>query len=102
LADTYRHRSTPWQREFHELPPGFTVNPTSEGFLVVGPCPGCGGRIRKDWVYGSGDGYKGTRDQPKPIPGPRVVRCICGNAHDDRPSTEQFEGCGAYWTVWLP
>jgi hypothetical protein len=108
LSETFRHRPTPWERKFHELPPGFTVTelPDTEGFVVFGPCPGCGGRIRKEWPYGSGNGYKGvfnrSKPSPVPAPGPRVVRCICGNVHEDRPATEQYEGCGAYWSVYLP
>ncbi len=108
MPETYRHRPTRWEREFHELAPGFTVTelPERAGFTVVGPCPGCGGRILKEWLYGSGNGYKGVFNRRKPptvpVPGPRTVRCVCGNVHEDRPATEPYEGCGAYWTVLLP
>lgn len=108
MSESYHHQPARWEREFHELPPGFTITglPDNAGYLVEGPCPRCRGHIRREWLYGSGNGYKGAFNRRKPRsvpePGPRVVRCICGNVHEDRPAAEPFEGCGAYWTVNLP
>ncbi|MFI5841283.1 hypothetical protein ACIA8K_16435 [Catenuloplanes sp. NPDC051500] len=100
------HRPILWLRTDHDHRADFTVEELADncGYLVTGICPGCGGRIRRIWPYGSGSGYKGIfnkRAHPKPPPGPRLLRCNCGNVHGERPAEETLIGCGAYWTVEL-
>ncbi len=102
-----QHRPIPWTRHDHAVPDGFTVTPIAEnkGFEVNGVCPGCGGRIRREWRYGSGNGYKGIfkhRQPPRPKPGPRTVRCCCGHFHADRPAEETLEAAGPTGMVNLP
>lgn len=57
------------------------------------------------WTYGSGNGYKGwfaprraADDTTDPL---RTVCCDCGHAHSNRPDSDPFLGCGAYWQVDL-
>jgi hypothetical protein len=91
------HRPTPWLLSDYEHRDDFTVAslPDGQGFLVTGVCPGCGGRIRREWLYGTGNGYKGVFGRR------RTLRCNCGNVHADRPAEEHLIGCGAFWTVEL-
>jgi hypothetical protein len=105
---TEHHRSIKYHiHDYALISEGFVVTPTPDGrrIEVTGICPSCGGRTATTWIYGSGNGYKGTfsfRKRPTvPVGGPRTICCDCGHAHADRPDDAVFLGCGAYWQVEL-
>lgn len=87
---------------------GFHLTPEEGGrrIVVIGTCPGCGGRTTTTWDYGSGNGYKGIlrgrRPTARSASATRTVCCDCGHGHASRPESAVFLGCGAYWQVELP
>jgi rRNA maturation protein Nop10 len=102
------HRSVEYQpQDFRERSADFRVTPLADGhrIQVAGLCPSCGGHTTTTWSYGSGNGYKGLRIRRSGPEAPadtlRTVCCDCGHAHPNRPDTDPFIGCGAYWQVDL-
>jgi hypothetical protein len=105
------HRGIEYELNFHDDQAAlFQVEPAPDGrrVVVLGICPGCGGRTKTVWTTGVGSGSKGfftgsAKKAVERIPDRnRLVRCECGHAHPNRPAAELYTGCGANWFVDMP
>ncbi|MGI5422176.1 hypothetical protein [Actinomadura luteofluorescens] len=103
LPPIENHRPVEYQLADHGLKTeGFTVTRSADRsrYDVVGLCPGCGGRVVRQWNLGL-PGTKGRKGKRALKPGPRTLTCDCGRVHAERPPEHHDKGCGAFWQVML-